>query len=165
LRTIFTGFYPPFVGFHPDSTDSVCTAPAIRYIFASSNFKNTGKMKTMTLTIATLLTLQAGILFAGNETASAPVTNESTVLATASFAPVTPAEATFEDFTTVIEITALQPLTPAEASFEDMPSGPASITDLAPVTPAVADFTDAPVVTTVDPAALAPVAPSEADFE
>jgi len=97
-------------------------------------------MKTSTIIIAAVLTLQAGILFAGNDNSSAPVTNESATITLAALAPAIPVEATFEEFAAVNEIGILMPLTPVTAEFEDVAIVPTEFSTLAPVTPAAADF-------------------------
>ena len=112
---------------------------------------------------AAALTLQAGILFAGNESSSAPVTGESTLI---TLAPSVPAVATFEEFDAVVsDVAFLAPSTPAEADFTDaVPASDADVMVLAPPTPAVADFNDSTEVST-DITALIPVTPLVADFE
>jgi len=95
-------------------------------------------MKATITILAAVLTLNAGILFAGNEIISAPVTNESFITA---IAPITPTEATFEDFNpTTVDIATLAPVTPAVAEFSDSISLTIDINALAPITPAAADF-------------------------
>ncbi|MDP1621325.1 MAG: hypothetical protein Q8M08_03210 [Bacteroidales bacterium] len=118
-------------------------------------------MKTSTIIIAAILTLNTGLLFAGNETTTASVTNRNRMI---SLAPSMPLEATFEDAVT-IETNNLIPVLPAEAEFNDTPSEMVSFADLAPVTPAVADFDAAVEVIWIDLATLAPRTPAEADFE
>ena len=119
-------------------------------------------MKATFTILTAVFTLQAGILFAGNETISVPVANESTVI---TLAPSAPLEATFEDVATaVIDFVAIAPVTPVEATFSDVtPDASIDLTNLAPLTPVVADFNDA-IDTTIDITALAPVTPA-ADFE
>ncbi len=119
-------------------------------------------MKATTIIIAAVLTLQAGILFAGNETCSAPLSNENT---SRTLAPTTPFEATFEEVVTIADAAMLDPTTPSEATFEEMPSETISISDLAPVVPAEADFCETSDSTSVDNGILAPAAPAFADFE
>ncbi|MCX6286958.1 MAG: hypothetical protein NTY96_07575 [Bacteroidetes bacterium] len=99
-------------------------------------------MKATTIIIATILTLQLNVLFAGNKSTSAPVYNENTITTIVSLAPTTPNEATFEDI-----------------SFEMVSS-----LDLAPITPVVADFEEVNDLA-VDLTTLAPISPDEADFE
>ena len=96
-------------------------------------------MKATITILAAVLTFQAGILFAGNEITSAPVTNESAMI---SLAPIMPAEATFEDINaTTIDITNLAPSMPLEADFTDVtPDAIIDLMNLAPTTPATADF-------------------------
>ena len=120
-------------------------------------------MKTITITIATILTLQAAILFAGNETTSAPMTNERVTI---TLAPSVPLEATFEDLNeVVVNIDALAPVIPSEADFSDVaPVENATLMNLAPLTPSVADFNDSIDVTT-DINALARATPAAVDFE
>jgi hypothetical protein len=102
-------------------------------------------MKKMTLTIAAILTLQAGVLFAG-------IDNDGVNASTASLSSV--------------NIATLAPATPAEAAFEDIIPSNNDLFLLAPVTPSVADFTDLPDSASVaDPGVLSPAPPAEADFE
>ena len=119
-------------------------------------------MKTKIITLAAVLFLQAGFLFAGNESTSAPVTSP---IATIRLAPTTPVEATFEEVAFVNECSALVPVTPSEATFEDMPTDMISIVDVAPALPTEADFDDYVVTITIDNALLATVTPTLADFE
>jgi hypothetical protein len=123
------------------------------------------KMKTTITILAAVLTLSASVLFAGNETSSAPVSNDNATITMAVLAPVAPAEATFEDFTTVNEIAALVPVTPSEATFEDVSTDMISTIDLSPVTPSQADFEDIVADVTIDNGTLTPVTPAIADFE
>jgi len=97
----------------------------------------------MTLTIAAVLTLQTGVLFAGVDT-------DEVNAATA-----------FNN----VNISALAPATPAEAIFEDMIPALRDFTALAPVMPSEADFSDILLVAVVNPSELAPMMPAEADFE
>jgi len=122
-------------------------------------------MKTNTIMLAALFTLQSAILFAGNETAAnTPSTELSSVEITA-LAPVTPTVATFEEFAPVAVDVLLAPVTPAVADFSDTAPDPFTVPSLLiPATPAEADFSEA-MVLTVDPAQLAPSVPAEADFE
>jgi hypothetical protein len=122
-------------------------------------------MKTTTIIIAAIFTLQAGILFAGNDNVLIPVSNETSSMTITALAPSTPAEATFEEITMIDEMASLVPVTPAEASFEEMPSDMISMVLLAPATPITADFNDFVDAVTIDPASLAPVTPSTASFE
>jgi hypothetical protein len=120
-------------------------------------------MKATITILAAVFTLQAGILFAGNETISTPVASESAII---TFAPSAPLEATFEDATTtVIDFVAIAPATPVEADFSDIaPDASIDLTNLAPLTPVVADFEDV-IDVTIDITTLAPVTPAAADFE
>ena len=122
-------------------------------------------MKATITILAAVLTLNTGILFAGNEITSAPVTNENTTVNLISLAPSAPLEATFEYATiSVIDLSALAPTILLEADFSDVaPDANTDLTSLAPLTPAVADFEDA-IDVTIDISALAPVTPA-ADFE
>ncbi len=103
--------------------------------------KQNNKMKATTVILAAVLTLQAGILFAGNDNI-APVSNENSSISMISLVPATPAEATFEDMETG-SMAYLVPSTPAEATFDDMPVMVPSVGDLMPGTPVLADFEDA----------------------
>jgi hypothetical protein len=119
---------------------------------------------TTTIIIAVVLSLQACILFAGNELSSVPVTNHNSTITIVSLAPSTPIEANFEDIT-MNDLYNLMLVTPTEATFEDMPSESTSIINLAPVTPVTADFDDAIEIDTINITILVPVTPTEADFE
>jgi hypothetical protein len=94
-------------------------------------------MKTITLTLAIILTLSMNVLFAGH--AGPSVSTES-----------------------ISFHISLAPGTPAEATFYEMPGAP--VLNLAPVTPVEADFQDAAADNTMDFSALAPATPVEADF-
>ncbi|MEI7727818.1 MAG: hypothetical protein WCK09_22115 [Bacteroidota bacterium] len=122
-------------------------------------------MKTTTIIIAAIFTLQASILFAGNDNISTPVTNETAAIILTTLAPSTPVEATFEEMIPVNEINSLIPVTPSEATFEEMPAEMISLVMLAPVTPVTADFNDSTDSVTIDSSTLAPVTPATADFE
>jgi len=120
----------------------------------------------MTLTIAAVLTLQAGVLFAGVDNDEVNASTPVTIPNIAALAPVTPAEAVFEDIIPAVnDISVLAPVMPAEADFTDTPSViVVDPSDLAPMTPAEADFDDA-IGVSVGFIAFAPVPPVEADFE
>ncbi|MEI7662281.1 MAG: hypothetical protein WCK34_08790 [Bacteroidota bacterium] len=97
-------------------------------------------MKASTIIAAAILSLQAGILFAGNENTSAPVTNENMTISIVALAPAPPAEATFEEIEAVDETLVFAPVTPSEATFGDEYNEQAPVIGLAPSTPATADF-------------------------
>ncbi len=120
-------------------------------------------MKATITILAAVFTLQAGILFAGNETISAPVANE---IAMISLAPITPVGAAVEDInTTTVDIATLAPSMPPEADFSDFSTDAnIDLTSLTPITPAIADFNDSSDVA-IDISALAPVTPVTADLE
>ena len=120
-------------------------------------------MKATITIIAAVLTLNTGILWAGNESSSVSIANESAMI---SLAPVTPAEATFEDVNvTTIDVAAIAPTMPLDAEFTDVaPDISIDLTNLAPFAPAVADFNDA-VDVNINISALAPITPATADFE
>ena len=122
-------------------------------------------MKTTTIIIAAIFTLQASILFAGNDNISTPVTNETSAITITALAPSTPAEATFEEMIPVNEMNSLIPVTPTEATFEEMPAEMISLVLLAPLTPVTADFNDSTDSITIDSSTLATVTPATADFE
>ncbi|MEI7725774.1 MAG: hypothetical protein WCK09_11765 [Bacteroidota bacterium] len=122
-------------------------------------------MKTTTIIIAAIFTLQAGILFAGNDNISTPVANITSAITLTALAPSTPVEATFEDMIPLNEMNSLIPVIPAEATFEEMPADMISLVMLAPVTPVTADFNDSAVSVAIAPASLAPITPATADFE
>lgn len=122
-------------------------------------------MKAKSIIIAAFFALISGILFAGNEDLSAPVTLESTSMAAMNLAPGTPMEATFEEVAVMNDFSFLAPATPAEADFNDVaPVSTIDIMTLAPIAPAEADFNDSADVM-IDVNALAPVTPATADFE
>ncbi len=118
-------------------------------------------MKSIKIIIAVILTIQAGIIFAGNENL-APVLEVNSTIRMMSLVPTTPMEATFEDISTESTFWGLSPVTPDVASFEDFAIEMVSVQDLSPVTPAEADFTD---TVSDNHGQLAPVTPIEADFE
>jgi|WetSurMetagenome_2_1015567.scaffolds.fasta_scaffold248191_1 hypothetical protein len=121
-------------------------------------------MKTSVIILATVLGLQANILFAAN-----PDRNCSTGTATESciawLAPATPRVADFEEASpseaTTIDLISLKPVIPEVADFSDAGSD----LNLAPEVPAVADFSDSADELPADLTVLAPVSPTEADFE
>ena len=119
-------------------------------------------MKATTIIIAAVLALQVNVLFAGNDTASAPVTNENTTTTLTSLVPTIPSVADFVDASVMYEVTCLAPTVPAEAQFDEMNYEMVSALNLAPMTPETADFNDAD---SVDSNSLAPVVPTEANFE
>lgn len=121
-------------------------------------------MKATITILAAVLTLQAGILFAGNDFPPLTPNNDASASCCVLLVPCTPLEATFEDDAT-FDLNQLMPVTPTEASFDDMSSEMTSFANLAPVTPVVADFEDASDVITVDNGILAPTTPAEANFE
>ena len=123
-------------------------------------------MKTIFTLLAAIFTLQAGIIFADNNTFSAPASSANSTSFITFLAPVTPAEATFEvDIASTIDFANLAPVVPIEADFNDVaPESAIDLLNLMPVTPAEADFYDAPDGV-VDIHALAPVTPAVADFE
>ncbi|MEI6435839.1 MAG: hypothetical protein WCP32_13415 [Bacteroidota bacterium] len=122
-------------------------------------------MKTTKIILAVILSLQIGILFAGNENITTPVTEINSTIKTTTLFPLTPAEATFEDITTEITFFGLSPLTPIVASFEDFSVEMVSVIGLSPIMPAEADFTDSVYQVSIDINQLSPVSHYEADFE
>jgi hypothetical protein len=122
-------------------------------------------MKTNLTILSVIFTLQAGILFAGNENSTTPAAEVNFAITTKSLAPSAPLEATFEDMAMDNTFFGLSPVTPAEASFEDFSSEMISINELSPAIPSVADFTDAIDQVSFNPGQLSPVTPLEADFE
>jgi hypothetical protein len=127
-------------------------------------------MKTITIIIASVLTLGVFSVFASGTDVRSGSSTPAPAVVSAALAPVTPAEATFEEASfapsAVADVMALAPVTPAEASFEleaETVIVPA-LAGLAPVMPAEADFSDAAAADT-GVTALAPVAPATADFE
>jgi hypothetical protein len=104
------------------------------------NIKQQIIMKTTTIILAAIFTLQASFLFAGNESVTSTSTPVEITLDIAALVPVTPAEATFEDVVPVIDLGSLAPVVPVEADFSDTVDQTIDISSLAPVTPMVADF-------------------------
>jgi hypothetical protein len=128
------------------------------------NIKPQKKMKTTTIILAALFTLQASFLFAGNESVTSTSTPDKITLEVTALVPVTPAEATFEEvYSEVIDFTALAPVFPAEAEFEDVVPV-IDMGSLTPVVPVEADFSDT-VDQTIDISSLTPETPMVADFE
>ena len=117
-------------------------------------------MKSLKFIIAIALTLQIGVLFAGNERLT-PVMEVNSTAIMMTLAPMTPVEATFEE-AVVDAFFGLSPITPEVASFEDFSVEMVSAMDLSPVVPSEADFTDTVEVSMNQ---LAPVTPIIADFE
>ena len=118
-------------------------------------------MKSIKIILAIVLTIQTGVLFAGNENfASVSEMNSTVILMT--IAPSTPVEAIFEEVVVDNTFLGLIPATPDVASFEDFSIEMVSVMDLSPVTPSEADFTD---IVSDNPGQLAPVTPIVADFE
>jgi hypothetical protein len=121
-------------------------------------------MKTNTTLIIALFTLQASLLFAGNESVTLTSTPVEMTLNLTTLVPVTPAEAIFEEIISVgIDFTSLAPVAPVEAEFEEMVPV-IDLGSLAPAVPVEADFSDT-LNQTIDISSLAPVAPVVADFE
>jgi hypothetical protein len=92
--------------------------------------------------ISAILVLQACLLFADNESSSAPAAIEMSTIAMANLAPVTPDEATFEEMpademTSTVD---LQPVTPVAADFEDVADVAIDVKALASSAPVVAEF-------------------------
>ena len=79
-------------------------------------------MKTTTIILAAALALQVNVLLAGNS-ASSPVTTESSVITMNALAPTTPMEATFDEIMPPLYYPGLTPLVPAEADFEEATAG------------------------------------------
>jgi hypothetical protein len=126
--------------------------------------QTTEKMKTITTLIIALFTIQASLLFAGNESDALTRTPGETIPDLTSLVPVTPAEAEFEEVTTeTIDLNSVAPVVPAEAEFEEMVPV-IDLGSLAPVVPAEAVFPDT-VDQTIEISSLAPVTPLFADFE
>ena len=121
-------------------------------------------MKTTIFTLATVLTLQASLLFAGNYKTSEPTSSESSTIRMAILTTAAPMEATFEEAATVNDVIAFAPAAFSEASFDDIPAVSSSINDFSPAAAVTADFDDAPnMVASPDLTFLA--TPLTADFE
>jgi len=127
-------------------------------------------MKTTTILLAAVLSIQISVLFAGNKETTPTENTESASLNINQLAPVTPEEATFEEgMETVFPafgFSRLAPVTPEEAGFTDIvPEKNIDLTILAPVTPAEAEFNDNSEEMCDDFSSLTPETPAEADFE
>jgi hypothetical protein len=98
------------------------------------------KMKTTTIILAAIFTLQFQMLFAGSNNESIPANSETYSMTLAALAPVTPATANFDDASSDNIITeCLAPITLLTAGFDDDVTN-LLLTDLAPVIPMAADF-------------------------
>ena len=87
-------------------------------IFLLHQTQKTQKMKSIKIILAIVLTIQTGVLFAGNENfASVSEMNSTVILMT--IAPSTPVEAIFEEVVVDNTFLGLIPATPDVASFED----------------------------------------------
>ena len=127
-------------------------------------------MKTTTILLAAVLSIQISVLFAGNKETTPTENTESASLNINQLAPVTPEEATFEEgmetVASAFDFSILAPVTPEEAGFTDIvPEKNIDLTILAPVTPAEAEFNDIVEDPRTDLSSLMPVTPAEADFE
>ncbi len=92
------------------------------------------------ITLAAIFTFFANVLFAGNDYLNTTPAPASNIISTEYFIPAIPAEATFEDATLTPDFTGLYPVVLAEASFEEVISNEISNSSLAPVIPSEADF-------------------------
>jgi hypothetical protein len=124
-------------------------------------------MKTITIIIAVLLSLQISTLFANTDFPPVYGDNEGAANYCIALDPSTPGEATFEEVVIINDFTGLDPVTPAEASFDDVIEYGQTQSEkiLAPVTPKIADFNDDDLTPTDGYKTLAPTTPAEADFE
>jgi len=122
-------------------------------------------MKTLTKILTVALTLQAGVLFAGNNLEWVPASRENVSLNTEALAPTVPLIATFEEIVMTNIYKSFAPCNPMAAGFEETEADINLIYDLAPVTPLVADFNDTPEIVNPDYSYLAPTTPAIADFE
>ena len=123
-------------------------------------------MKSATIIIAAVLTLQVSTILASNNR-SGNITNNETVNSTfLTLAPTTPTEADFSDIVPEADFNYahLAPVTPSVADFNDFVPVVTSTIDLSPEPPASADFeeTFTDYFSTVS---LIPVTPAVADFE
>jgi len=97
-------------------------------------------MKTTTIILAALFTLQFNMLFAGSNNENIPANSETYSMTLATLAPAIPATANFDDASSDILIPqCLAPLTPLTAGFDDDETN-LFLTNLAPVIPMAADF-------------------------
>ena len=112
-------------------------------------------MKSIKIIIAAILTIQTGILFAGNERMT-PVTEVIPTVNILLLLPSVPCETTLED-----TFIGLSPVTPAVESSSEM----VSFTDLTPVIPFEVDIMDAEDQTSFDLHPILPFVPVEVDFE
>ena len=124
-------------------------------------------MKTTTIIIAAIFTLQVSNIFAGNSEMNNSSNSDFSSSAVLTLAPTTPVEADFSDLVPepVFDQSTLAPVTPAFANFDDnAPEVVSNSINLAPETPSFADF-DEETNTQVTAFSLLPVTPAEADFE
>jgi hypothetical protein len=130
-------------------------------------------MKTTILVLATLLTLNASVIFAnkpGNGSMKDELMKIELFIDMAKLSPATPLQAEFSDgveHVTIPEAMVMQlaPTTPKEAEFEDFNTiVPIAIDKLAPATPKESAFEEMNFENPVNPASIAPTTPAEADF-
>ena len=124
-------------------------------------------MKTTTIIIAAVLSLQFSALSADNPEGKVVTESSGISVNTIILAPVTPLEADFSDVIPepVEKILTLAPLSPSEADFNDnAPEKIVNTPDLAPETPSSADFQEM-IPIQENTSILVPVTPAEADFE
>jgi hypothetical protein len=122
-------------------------------------------MKTLTMILAAALTLQVGVLFAGNMNERVPAARENTPMITVSLIPEIPAVATFEEMLVTDLYTSFVPSYPMAADFNETEVDLIFVPGLAPAIPMVADFNDTPETVNPDYSNLAPTTPAVADFE
>jgi hypothetical protein len=125
-------------------------------------------MKTLTIIITAILSLQISTLFAGSDCPIDKSSIDNKASYCVSLAPTAPLEATFEDEEMILDLSKYAPSTPKEATFEDESETEGISAELlksvAPSVPAQADFNDDDTVQSADLGLLAPKAPAEADF-
>ena len=122
-------------------------------------------MKTITIILAAIFTLQIGVLFAGNENLTNSTTEITSSLNMVTLAPTSPVEATFEDISLDNTFLGLSPINPMVADFEDFSIEMVPVNDFSPINPSVADFSDTVEQVTIEINQLSPLTPVVTDFE
>lgn len=123
-------------------------------------------MKTITIIIATILSLQISSLFAGADNPPLYPFNSDNITICIALDPTTPGEANFDEVIIISGFDMLAPVTPKEAGFDEIFnfSQAQILKILAPVAPKTAGFDDDSIPVS-DLKVLAPTTPAEADFE
>jgi len=120
--------------------------PRCQVYFYDFILPKTKNMKSNTIIIAAVLSLQVSALFTKNHETGSAANYGEVFCPLCELAPITPLKATFEEMTELIAY-------------------PVDFLFLTPVTPEEAEFTDLYPIEVIDITLLAPVTPEEADFE